>query len=207
MANKKRQKKTKKPNLPRDVRAAKEAEIKNRGKKPGKKASKGANTAVMVVATVLLVLAALFANGSFGVRAVNLEANGRKRLEINEEWQASVSYGKHLGAVLFYDEADGFEVAIYENRPKLSFGFFPLYNSHEGAEARGLVRYTVPGYNEQVFVTLNPDHIVKAEIGEGEAAETIALEGDKPFALVTGRDKPVVFYDEAGQVVEPLPQK
>ena len=54
MANKKRQKKTKKPNLPRDVRAAKEAEIKNRGKKPGKEASKGANTAVMVVATVLL---------------------------------------------------------------------------------------------------------------------------------------------------------
>ena len=46
-----------------------------------------------------------------------------------------------------------------------------------------------------------------AEIGEGEAAETIALEGGKPFALVTGRDQPVVFYDEAGQVVEPLPQK
>ena len=63
--------------------------------------------------------------------------------------------------------------------------------------------FTVEGYNERAFISLNSQKVNRLEVDDGNEVQVINIDSDKPFAIVLPMNAgSITFYDIDGNVVK-----
>ncbi|MBQ4346846.1 MAG: hypothetical protein IJC39_00160, partial [Firmicutes bacterium] len=63
--------------------------------------------------------------------------------------------------------------------------------------------YTVDGYNEKAFISMNLPKVERMEIADGDSVKTIGIDPDEPFAVVLPVNVGNIdFFDVNGDKVE-----
>ncbi len=88
----------------------------------------------------------------------------------------------------------------------LSFGYFFRGG---GKLFRGFkeecAEYTVEGYNERAFISMNQQQVTQLEIDDGNTIQVLDIDSNKPFAIVLPINAgTITFYDVNGNTVECL---
>lgn len=92
--------------------------------------------------------------------------------------------------------------SVYVNRPGLSFGYFFRGGGSLSGVERGIAEFTVDGYNERAFISMNQPKAARLEIDDGNTVQVIDLNSDQPFAIVLPANAGVIhFYDGNGNPV------
>ena len=92
--------------------------------------------------------------------------------------------------------------SVYVNRPGLSFGYFFRGGGSLSGVERGIAEFTVDGYNERAFISMNQPKAARLEIDDGNTVQIINLNSDQPFAIVLPANAGVIhFYDGNGNPV------
>ena len=93
--------------------------------------------------------------------------------------------------------------SVYVNRPGLSFGYFFRGGGSLSGVERGIAEFTVDGYNERAFISMNQPKAARLEIDDGNTVQVIDLNNDQPFAIVLPANAGVIhFYDGNGNPVK-----
>ena len=93
--------------------------------------------------------------------------------------------------------------SVYVNRPGLSFGYFFRGGGDSVAIEEYIAEYTVKGYNERAFVSMNKQKVKCLEVDDGNSVQVIEIDSNRPFALVLPVNVGnITFYDENGNTVE-----
>ena len=74
--------------------------------------------------------------------------------------------------------------SVYVNRPGLSFGYFFRGGGTLSGIQRGIVEFTVEGYNERAFISMNQQQVQQLEIDDGNTIQVVDIDRNKPFAIV-----------------------
>lgn len=90
-------------------------------------------------------------------------------------WQPYISYPQDRSDHTF---------SVYVNRPGLSFGYFFRGGGSLSGVERGIAEFTVDGYNERAFISMNQPKAARLEIDDGNTVQIIDLNSDQPFAIV-----------------------
>ncbi len=61
--------------------------------------------------------------------------------------------------------------------------FFPWGGNLSGVQ-RGIAEYTVEGYNERAFISMNQQQVTQLEIDDGNTIQVLDIDSNKPFAIV-----------------------
>ena len=63
--------------------------------------------------------------------------------------------------------------------------------------------YTVEGYNERAFISMNQQQVTQLEIDDGNTIQVLDIDSNKPFAIVLPISAgTITFYDVNGNTVE-----
>ena len=93
--------------------------------------------------------------------------------------------------------------SVYVNRPGLSFGYFFRGGGSLSGVDKGIAEYTVEGYKERAFISMNQQQAAQLEIDDGSSIQVIDIDSNKPFAIVLPINADIVtFYDVSGNTVE-----
>ena len=151
----------------------------------------------------LLGFGFLWLNNDIGLSDDRLAWDFRQSQTIQNDWHISGDITDTLAAFIAYPEdRSDHTFAVYVNRPGLSFGYFFRGGGDIVSVERAIAEYTVEGYREHAFISLNSQGVVRVEIDNGTEVEIIPLDSSKPFALVLPLNAgEVTFYTEQGQVV------
>ncbi|MCK9268002.1 MAG: hypothetical protein M0P14_04760 [Alkaliphilus sp.] len=88
------------------------------------------------------------------------------------------------------------------NRPGLSFGYFFRGGGDIAEVENYIAEFTVEGYNDRAFISLNTQQVIRMEIDNGNTIETINIDGSKPFAFVLLKNiGNIIFLDINNNVV------
>ncbi len=69
--------------------------------------------------------------------------------------------------------------------------------------SRGIAEYTVEGYNERAFISMNQQQVTQLEIDDGNTIQVLDIDSNKPFAIVLPINAgTITFYDVNGNTVE-----
>lgn len=161
-----------------------------------------------VVLSCILFAVFLFANNDIGITADNLEEDIRSSQKIQETWVVDGSVSDTMAAYISYpqDKTDH-TFSVYVNRPGLSFGYFFRGGGDIVEVDDYIAEFTVEGYNERAFISMNTQNVVRLEIDDGNNVREIDIDGGKPFAIVLPINAGnICFYDTNGNVVEYLRQ-
>ena len=67
----------------------------------------------------------------------------------------------------------------------------------------GICEYTVEGYNERAFISMNQQQVTQLEIDDGNTIQVLDIDSNKPFAIVLPINAgTITFYDVNGNTVE-----
>lgn len=146
----------------------------------------------------------LYVNHGIGIRASKLEADIRGSQKIMDDWTVDGDIADTMAAFISYpqDRTDH-TYSIYVNRPGLSFGYFFRGGGDIVAVEQYISEFTVEGYNERAFVSMNMQKVERLEIDEGSGIREIEIDENKPFAIVLPVNAGnVCFYDVKGDPVE-----
>ena len=89
------------------------------------------------------------------------------------------------------------------NRPGLSFGYFFRGGGDLTGMNVGITEYTVEGYKERAFISMNQQQVERLEIDNGNSVQVIDIDSKKPFAIVLPVNAgSIAFYDVDGNTVE-----
>lgn len=153
---------------------------------------------------LILFIGFLFVNNDIGLPAAKLEEDIRSSQKIMDDWSVEGSITDTMAGFISYpqDKADH-TFSVYVNRPGLSFGYF----FRGGGDIVGVDKYitgfTVEGYNEQAFISMNTQQVERIEINNGNSIQVIEIDSAKPFAIVLPINAGnIIFYDVNGQEVE-----
>ena len=98
---------------------------------------------------------------------------------------------------------DVYKRQVYVNRPGLSFGFFFRGGGSHPKVERGIVEFTVEGYEERAFISMNQQRVTQLQIDDGNSIQEISIDSNKPFAIVLPINAgTITFYDVNGNTVE-----
>ena len=162
-----------------------------------------------VVFVGILFVGFLYANNDIGVTSKNLEADIRSSQKILDNWMVDGEVSDTMAAFISYpqDKSDH-TFSVYVNRPGLSFGYFFRGGGDIGAVEDYIVEFTVEGYSERAFISMNTQHVDRIEIDDGGSTDWgIDIDSDKPFAIILPTNAGNIrFYDVDGNVVEYLTQ-
>ena len=152
----------------------------------------------------LLGFGFLWLNNDIGLSDDRLAWDFRQSQTIQNDWHISGDITDTMAAFIAYPEdRSDHTFAVYVNRPGLSFGYFFRGGGDIVSVERAIAEYTVEGYRERAFISLNTQGVVRVEIDNGTEVEIIPLDSSKPFALVLPLNAgEVTFYTEQGQVVD-----
>lgn len=159
-----------------------------------------------VLVSLLLFFAFLYFNDDIGISKNSLEKDARSSSKIEADWHVAMDTSDTMSAMVFYpkDKSDH-SFDVYVNRPGLSFGYF-FRGGGDIIEVENYVaEFSVEGYSDRAFISLNAQQIVKVEIDNGNSIETIEIDSTKPFAIVLPQNiGSVTFFDVNGDIVDTM---
>ena len=157
-----------------------------------------------IVFVCILFVGYLYANNDIGVTSTNLEADIRSSQKIKDDWTLDGSVSNTMAAYISYpQDKSAHTFSVYVNRPGLSFGYFFRGGGNLSGVQRGIVEFTVEGYNERAFISMNQQHVQQLEIDDGNAIQVIDIDSNKPFVIVLPINAgKITFYDVNRNTVE-----
>lgn len=157
-----------------------------------------------IVFVCILFVGYLYANNDIGVTSTNLEADIRSSQKIKDDWTLDGSVSNTMAAYISYpQDKSAHTFSVYVNRPGLSFGYFFRGGGNLSEVQRGIVEFTVEGYNERAFISMNQQHVQQLEIDDGNAIQVIDIGSNKPFVIVLPINAgKITFYDVNRNTVE-----
>ena len=165
----------------------------------------------MVLKTVIGILLAcslfvgfLYISSDIGIASGNLETDIRSSQKIKEDWAIDGSVSDTMAAYISYpQDMSDHTFSVYVNRPGLSFGYFFRGGGTLSGIQRGIVEFTVEGYNERAFISMNQQQVQQLEIDDGNTIQVVDIDRNKPFAIVLPINAgTITFYDVNGNTVE-----
>ena len=157
-----------------------------------------------ILLVCVLLFGFLYMDDDIGTSAANLESNIRNLQKIPENWIVEGDVSDTMAAYISYpqDRSDH-TFSVYVNRPGLSFGYFFRGGGSLSGVERGIAEFTVDGYNERAFISMNQLKAARLEIDDGNTVQIIDLNSDQPFAIVLPANAGVIhFYDGNGNPVK-----
>ena len=154
----------------------------------------------------ILFAAFLYFNNDIGIPAGKLKGDILSSQKIVEGWMVDGSISDTMAAFISYpqDKADH-TYSVYVNRPGLSFGYFFRGGGNIAHVEKYIAEFTLEGYGERAFVSMNAQKVARLEIDNGSGVRTIEIDSGKPFALVLSVNAgSICFYDVNGAAVEYL---
>ena len=157
-----------------------------------------------IVFVCILFVGYLYANNDIGMTSTNLEADIRSSQKIKDDWTLDGSVSNTMAAYISYpQDKSAHTFSVYVNRPGLSFGYFFRGGGNLSEVQRGIVEFTVEGYNERAFISMNQQQVQQLEIDDGNAIQVIDIDSNKPFAIVLPINAgKITFYDVNRNTVE-----
>ena len=139
-----------------------------------------------------------------GISASRLEADIRKEQRIPDDWIVEGNVSDTMAAYISYPQDKSSHTAsIYVDRPGISSGYFFRFSGPATTESRDVTAFTVNGYNEAAFVSLNAKQIFEIEINDGDNIRVINIDPDKPFAIVLPLNEGnIYFYNLDGKLID-----
>lgn len=165
----------------------------------------------MVLKTVIGILLAcslfvgfLYISSDIGIASGNLETDIRSSQKIKEDWAIDGSVSDTMAAYISYpQDMSDHTFSVYVNRPGLSFGYFFRGGGTLSGIQRGIVEFTVEGYNERAFISMNQQQVQQLEIDDGNTIQVVDIDRNKPFAIVLPINAGnITFYDVNRNTVE-----
>ena len=146
-----------------------------------------------VVLVCILFVCFLYTNNEIGVTSSKLETDIRSSQKIKDDWTVDGSVSSTMAAYISYtQDLSDHSFSVYVNRPGLSSGV-----------QRGIAEYTVEGYNERAFISMNQQQVTQLEIDDGNTIQVLDIDSNKPFAIVLPINAgTITFYDVNGNTVE-----
>ena len=169
---------------------------------------KYSNKLAKMVAAILLICIAfvglLYLNNDIGVPKSRLELDIRTSQKIDADWVVDGNVSDTMAAFISYPEdMTDHTFSVYINRPGLSFGYFFRGGGDLTGTNVGITEYTVEGYKERAFISMNQQQVKRLEIGNGNSVQVIDIDSKKPFAIgLPVNAGSIVFYDVDGNAVE-----
>ena len=150
-----------------------------------------------IVFVCILFVGYLYANNDIGMTSTNLEADIRSSQKIKDDWTLDGSVSNTMAAYISYpQDKSAHTFSVYVNRPGLSFGYFFRGGGNLSEVQRGIVEFTVEGYNERAFISMNQQQVQQLEIDDGKAIQVIDIDSNKPFVIVLPINAGnITFYD------------
>ena len=146
-----------------------------------------------IVLVCILFVGFLYANNNIGMTSTNLETDIRSSQKIKDDWTLDGSVSNTMAAY----------ISVYVNRPGLSFGYFFRGGGTLSGIQRGIVEFTVEGYNERAFISMNQQQVQQLEIDDGNTIQVVDIDRNKPFAIVLPINAGnITFYDVNRNTVE-----
>ena len=144
-----------------------------------------------VVLACILFVCFLYTNNEIGVTSSKLEADIRSSQKIKDDWTVDGSVSSTMAAYISYpQDLSDHSFSVYVNRPGLSFGYFFRGGGTLSGIQRGIVEFTVEGYNERAFISMNQQQVQQLEIDDGNTIQVVDIDRNKPFAIVLPMEKP-----------------
>ena len=165
----------------------------------------------MVLKTVIGILLAcslfvgfLYISSDIGIASGNLETDIRSSQKIKEDWAIDGSVSDTMAAYISYpQDMSDHTFSVYVNRPGLSFGYFFRGGGTLSGIQKGIVEFTVEGYNERAFISMNQQQVQQLEIDDGNTIQVVDIDSNKPFAIVLPINAGnITFYDVNRNTVE-----
>ena len=146
----------------------------------------------------------LYISSDIGIASGNLETDIRSSQKIKEDWAIDGSVSDTMAAYISYpQDLSDHSFSVYVNRPGLSFGYFFRGGGNLSGVQRGIAEYTVEGYNERAFISMNQQQVTQLEIDDGNTIQVLDIDSNKPFAIVLPINAgTITFYDVNGNTVE-----
>ena len=157
-----------------------------------------------IVFVCILFVGYLYANNDIGMTSTNLEADIRSSQKIKDDWTLDGSVSNTMAAYISYpQDMSDHTFSVYVKHPGLSFGYFFRGGGNLSEVQRGIVEFTVEGYNERAFISMNQQQVQQLEIDDGNAIQVIDIDSNKPFAIVLSINAgKITFYDVNRNTVE-----
>lgn len=157
-----------------------------------------------LVLVCILFVGFLYVNDDIGVTATHLEADIRSSQKIMDDWTVDGSVADTMAAFISYpQDKTEHTFSVYVNRPGLSFGYFFRGGGDIVHVEEYIAEFTVEGYNESAFISMNTQKVERLEIDDGNDVRVIDIDSNKPFAIVLPVNAgDISFYDVNGAVVD-----
>ena len=157
---------------------------------------------ILLVCSVLVGF--LYVSNDIGIASGNLETDIRSSQKIKEDWAIDGSVSDTMAAYISYpQDMSDHTFSVYVNRPGLSFGYFFRGGGTLSGIQRGIVEFTVEGYNERAFISMNQQQVQQLEIDDGNTIQVVDIDRNKPFAIVLPINAGnITFYDVNRNTVE-----
>ena len=157
-----------------------------------------------VLLVCLLAVGFLFVNNDIGTPAGKLESDIISSQKIQDGWTVTGSVSDTMAGFISYPQnMSDHTFSVYVNRPGVSFGYFFRGGGSLSSVERYIAEFTVEGYSERAFISMNAQKAARVEIDNGNKIEVIEIDSEKPFAIVLpGNAGVITFYDVNGEVVE-----
>lgn len=152
----------------------------------------------------LLFLVVLFAHNDIGVAPSDLESDIRSSQKIAEDWIVDGSIADTMAAFISYPEdKSDHTFSVYVKHPGLSFGYFFRGGGDIVEVEKYIAEYTIEGYSERAFISMNSQKVKWLEIDNGEVVKVMDIDCNNPFAIVLPVNAgDITFYDENRNAVD-----
>lgn len=161
-------------------------------------------TVIGILLVCSLFVGFLYISSDIGIASGNLETDIRSSQKIKEDWAIDGSISDTMAAYISYpQDMSDHTFSVYVNRPGLSFGYFFRGGGTLSGIQRGIVEFTVEGYNERAFISMNQQQVQQLEIDDGNTIQVVDIDRNKPFAIVLPINAGnITFYDVNRNTVE-----
>ena len=161
-------------------------------------------TAIGILLVCSVFVGFLYVSNDIGIASGNLETDIRSSQKIKEDWAVDGSVSDTMAAYISYpQDMSDHTFSVYVNRPGLSFGYFFRGGGTLSGIQRGIVEFTVEGYNERAFISMNQQQVQQLEIDDGNTIQVVDIDRNKPFAIVLPINAGnITFYDVNRNTVE-----
>ena len=161
-------------------------------------------TVIGILLVCSLFVGFLYISSDIGIASGNLETDIRSSQKIKEDWAVDGSVSDTMAAYISYpQDMSDHTFSVYVNRPGLSFGYFFRGGGTLSGIQRGIVEFTVEGYNERAFISMNQQQVQQLEIDDGNTIQVVDIDRNNPFAIVLPINAGnITFYDVNRNTVE-----
>lgn len=139
-----------------------------------------------------------------GVPKSELKEEIRSTHKINDDWIAEGTSSDMLAAYIFFPEDMSDHIfCVYLNHPGFSFGYFLRAGGNLGGVQGNILEFTIEGYSERVFISMNKQKVEKLKIDDDNSVQTIGIDSNKPFSIILPTNAgDITFLDINGDEID-----